>query len=338
MLSAIEIKDNSRTPKYLQLAHSLSTRIEDQTLSREEQLPSINLLSSYYDISRDTARKAYLELKRKNLVVGVKGKGYYIKEDTSPSRKRIFFLTNKLSAHKKALFEAFQKELGPDAKVELFIYNNRYEVFRHLLLDNLEGYSHYVIIPHFYSDGDKALELINRIPKNKLILLDKKLKGISGDYACVYQDFENNIYDSMHEALQQLKKYKLLKLIFPLGTYQPREIIHGFQSFCIKFGFQGKLVTDVSKEPIEKGEVYITMMEEDLVTVVKRIKSMDLKVGNEVGILSYNENPLKEVLLDGITVMSTDFQMIGRSAARLIHSGEKEHISNPFRLILRNSL
>jgi DNA-binding LacI/PurR family transcriptional regulator len=61
-------------------------------------------------------------------------------------------------------------------------------------------------------------------------------------------------------------------------------------------------------------------------------------VGEEIGILSYNESPYKEVLLDGIAVISTDFVQLGRTAANLVLSGEKMHISNPFSLILRNSI
>ena len=34
-------------------------------------------------------------------------------------------------------------------------------------------YSHYIIIPHFVDGGSKAYEIINTLPKDKLILLDK---------------------------------------------------------------------------------------------------------------------------------------------------------------------
>lgn len=338
MLPAIHIRDNSPTPKYLQLAHSLSSKIRDQSISQEDQLPSINELSARFDISRDTARKAYLELKRRNLVVGVKGKGYYIKESTSLSPKRILFLVNKLSMHKERLYESFIRELGAQGKVELLIYNNQYKLFEQFLLSNLEGYTHYVVVPHFYSDHEKAIELINRIPKSKLLLIDKKMDGIRGVYACVYQDFENNLYDSMTEALGRLRRYSVLKLIFPIGTYQPREIINGFHRFCVRYGFKGKLVTQCENEPLTSGDVYITMTETDLVSVVKKIKQSDLQTGEDIGIISYNENPLKEVLLDGITVISTDFDQLGKRAAQLIMTGEKAHLSNPFRLIMRNSL
>ena len=80
------------------------------------------------------------------------------------------------------------------------------------------------------------------------------------------------------------------------------------------------------------------MKDDDLVTLIKRIKKQKLKLGKEIGILSYNETPLKEILLDGITVISTDFEKLGDTAAQLVLDGKKEHIINPFRFVIRNSL
>ncbi|MBK8391135.1 MAG: hypothetical protein IPL23_18405 [Saprospiraceae bacterium] len=48
-----------------------------------------------------------------------------------------------------------------------------------------ENYTHFVIIPHFLEGGANAVELIKKIPIHKLIILDKKLAGLSGDYACL---------------------------------------------------------------------------------------------------------------------------------------------------------
>jgi DNA-binding LacI/PurR family transcriptional regulator len=57
-----------------------------------------------------------------------------------------------------------------------------------------------------------------------------------------------------------------------------------------------------------------------------------------VGIISYNDSPLKEILLDGITVMTTDHVKMGQTAAKFILDNSKEKIKNPFVLIKRKSL
>ncbi len=98
------------------------------------------------------------------------------------------------------------------------------------------------------------------------------------------------------------------------------------------------MVHDITTEPIKEGEVYINLMENDLVILIEKILSTKLKVGKHVGVISYNETPMKKIILNGITTISTDFQMMGEKAAQLILENSKEHIEIPFRLTLRSSL
>ena len=76
----------------------------------------------------------------------------------------------------------------------------------------------------------------------------------------------------------------------------------------------------------------------DLVNLIKKSWSLHLKIGKDIGIISYNETPLKEILPDGITVISTDHEKMDQTAARLILRNSEEKIKNPFSLIIRNSL
>ena len=94
----------------------------------------------------------------------------------------------------------------------------------------------------------------------------------------------------------------------------------------------------MNSEDIIAGEVYISVMEDDLVNIIERILKLELKVGEDVGIISYNETPMKKIILNGITTISTDFHEMGRSAAKLILDGSRQHIEVPFLLTLRNSL
>jgi DNA-binding LacI/PurR family transcriptional regulator len=61
-------------------------------------------------------------------------------------------------------------------------------------------------------------------------------------------------------------------------------------------------------------------------------------VGKDVGVISYNETPLKKIILSGITTISTDFEMMGRRVAEVILGKKVEHIEIPFTLNLRSSL
>lgn len=338
MIDAIRLQTNSSVPLYKQLIRGFTEKIESNTLLREQKLPSINVLSTRLDVSRDTVEKAYRELRDCNLIEAVPGKGYFVKGGCGNEKLKILLLFNKFSAHTKIIYDQFVSTLGSTTHIDLHVYNNDFVIFEKLLSSNLYDYSHYVIIPHFANRYYCAYDVINQIDKSKLVVLDKRIEAVTGNYTCIYQDFEQNIYGALSEAQALLAKYDTLKLLFPSWSHQPREIIKGFQEFCIDNNVKGKLVADIESEPIAKREAYITIKEADLVGLVKKIKESQLIVGQEIGILSYNENPLKEVLLDGISVISTDFKGIGETAARMILDNRTGFVKTPFRLIKRNSL
>ncbi|WP_183879992.1 GntR family transcriptional regulator [Pedobacter cryoconitis] len=334
----IHIDEYSATPKYLQLSDSIVEAIEDGKLNRNDILPSINELSCELEISRDTAEKGYKYLKKQGVILSVPGKGFYINNTEFKKKIKIFLLFNKLSFHKKIIYDAFVAALGEDALIDFYIYNNDFSIFKKLILNKRTEYSHYVIIPHFVEGGEEAYKIINTIPAEKLILLDKKVPGVTGNYSAVYENFEKDIYRALVQAREQLEKYHTIKLVFPQKSYFPGEIKEGFKRFCQQYAFNYFVVSNVANENIQAGEVYINLMEDDLVVLIEKIFSLDLKIGKDVGVISYNETPLKKILLNGITTISTDFKMMGTLAAEIIKSQNRQDQEAPFYLTLRPSI
>jgi DNA-binding transcriptional regulator YhcF (GntR family) len=334
----IHFDEFSATPKYQQLANSILSGIENRKLQVDDVLPSINELSATFEISRDTVEKGYKYLKNLGIIGSVPGKGYFIKTSEIEQKIKIFLLFNKLSAHKKIIYDAFVSTLGQAAAIDFYVYNNNFSLFKKLIQNCREDYHYYVIIPHFLEDTGNASEVINSIPKEKLILLDKMVPGVTGNYGAVYENFEQNIYVALEEALPHLTKYNAIKINFPEYTYHPNEILTGFKKFCQEYAFRCEVVHTIKDEPIKKGEVYINLMEEDLVMLIEKILESNLKIGEDVGIISYNETSLKKLILNGITTISTDFQMMGEKTAELILNKSVQHIEARFYLTLRNSL
>lgn len=328
----------SATPKYQQLANSIIKAIENEKLQLDDVLPSINELSFHFYISRDTAEKGYKYLKKIGLIGSVPGKGYYIKSTDVNRTIKIFLMFNKLSMHKKIIYDAFVTSLGDSAAIDFYVYNNDFTFFKKLLLNCKEDYNYYVIIPHFIEGADTAYKVINTIPKEKLILMDKMIKGVTGDFGAVFENFEKDIYNALEQALPQLAKYHTIKIIFPEYSYYPSEIIKGFISFCQQYTFNYKIAHNIKEEPINEGEVFINVMEDDLVILVERIIGLNLEIGRQVGVISYNETPLKKIILSGITTISTDFELMGIQTAKIIQDKSLAHIELPFYLTLRSSL
>ncbi|MDQ2656031.1 MAG: GntR family transcriptional regulator [Bacteroidota bacterium] len=338
LFKLINLDDHSATPKYQQLANSIIHAIELGLIGKDSVMPSINELSFEFQISRDTAEKGYKHLKSIGVLGSVPGKGFYIKSTEVNQKLKIFLLFNKLSAHKKIIYDSIASSLAGVAAIDFYIYNNDFALFSNLLSMKQDQYTHYVIIPHFIEGGENASEIINRIDKSKLILLDKLVPGVDGKYGAVYENFEQDIYQALEQALPQLQKYETLKIIFPEQTYFPMEILKGFYRFCNEYAFGYHVVHNIGTEPINTGEVFINLMENDLVILIERILSLQLKVGKDVGVISYNETPLKKIILDGITTISSDFAMMGERTAQLIIDKSTQHIEIPFYLTLRPSL
>ncbi|RYX87903.1 hypothetical protein EON73_00120 [bacterium] len=196
----------------------------------------------------------------------------------------------------------------------------------------------YKYLKKLIEGGENAHEVINLIPKEKLVLLDKKIPGVDGEYAAAYENFEKDIYVSLDQAREQLSKYHTIKLIFPKDSYFPKEIIKGFSRFCQQYAFTHKVINSLVEEELQEGVAYINLMENDLVVLIEKIISSNLKIGKQIGVISYNETPLKKIILNGITTISTDFKEMGTLAAQLILENSRRHAEVPFTLTLRKSL
>lgn len=144
--------------------------------------------------------------------------------------------------------------------------------------------------------------------------------------------------DKMVNGIPRLATYHTLKIIFPNYTYFPKDILAGFQAFCRQYAFNHTVIPIIENEVIQPGVVYINLMEDDLVTLLGKVKQTSYLVGKDIGIISYNETPWKEHILQGITTISTDFVAMGQMAAQLVRNSSNDKLNVPFRLTLRPSI
>lgn len=342
----ININQDSSIPKYIQLADSIINDVNSGKLKVGQKIPSINDISRRSHLSRDTVERAYKFLRNNNYIYSIGGVGNFINGNVSADKLSIFFLINKLSSYKMEICNAFVETIGPKGNVAVSFYYCDENLFVDALKKNIGQFDYYVIMPHFKSESnshvsytDKALEALQNMPKDKLILLDTIKEGITGNYRAVCQDFKNDIYQALEQAIDKLKKYEKIILVYPskdLFPY-PLRIMTGFQAFCISYNLNFEIISDIYDNlEFESKEAYVIIRESDLVSLVQQVKAKNLVLGKDIGIISYNETSLK-ALLD-ITVISTDFRAMGELAADLILSDRKEIIKNKFRYIERGSI
>lgn len=338
ILKIVRIDDYSMTPKYLQLINSVLQGIQSGQINKNDLLPSINEFSCALETARSTIERAYNELKKMGLVKSVAGKGFFIVHTCFHRPVKVLLLFNKLSIHKKIIYDSFAAKLGNEAAIDFYIYNNDFNEFKKLLLEKAEYYAKCVIIPHFNEDRELGYQLINTLPKQKLILMDKLVEGVTGTFGAVYENFEYDIFSALEQLREKLSRYHTLKIIFPKNTYYSKKILLGFLRFCHQYSFKHDILNCLYEEQIEPGAVYINLVEDDLVILIEKIIEGNFKIGQNVGVISYNETPIKKIILDGITTISTDFRMMGEKTADLVLNNSIEHIQIPFNVTIRNSV
>lgn len=327
------IKENTGIPKYKQIIKSIEESILNGVYKRGDKLPSINSIKFRFSLSRDTVLLAYNDLKTRGIIQSVPGKGYYVKTENVDTQQKIFLLFDELNGFKEELFNSFIENLGDNIEVDIFFHHFNHNVFNKLIYDNIGIYNTYVIMPANLKETDIFLE---RLPTDRVYILDQMHQELS-KYPSIFQNFEKDIFSALSNGLELLRKYKKLILLFQKDI-EPKGMLHGFEKFCRKNDFEYEVIDVIGDRIPEKGEVYLIPDDRNLIRVIKKIKELDLVLSEDLGIISYNDTLLKEIVENGITTISTDFKAMGKRLAEMIINKEFAQIENPNNLIIRKSL
>lgn len=336
--TGIVIRINSRIaiPKYEQLVNEILRNIKTGRLKLGDKLPSINEICNNIDIARDTVVIAYNELKSRGIISPRHGKGFYVASTSVHNKLKIFLLFDVMNGYKEVLYRSFVKNLGKDFQVDIFFHYYNLKVFSQLIKDNADRYGYYVIMPHFNED---VSGLIKKIPADKLLIIDKDLINHNENYAAVYQEFYKDIYSSLEKALKLLKKYKHFKFISNNNfQFIPAGMEKGFIKFCKDKGLDYSVNSNVRSSRPSHGDAYLVVSDQDLIELLNISIRNSWKPGKDIGIVSYDDTPLKEILAGGVSVISTDFNAMGKTAAGIIKDNLTCRIENPCRFIARKSL
>lgn len=332
-MKIINIQTNQGIPKYKQIISSIEKTIEEGKLKKDEKLPSINKVCLEFSLSRDTVLQAYEELKKRGIIFAILGKGYYVKSTEVNIKQRIFLLFEELNIFKEDLYNSFMENIGKGVQIDIFFHHFNLKVFQKLINDSNGNYTKYVIMP---TNLVGAAAIIETLPVSDVYILDQTNPELKS-FPAVYQNHLTDIYNGLLKGKSRLDKYQKLIMIFP-GFREPLGMKMGFEKFCIDFAFDHEVITEFKNREIKKGEVYIIPTDRDLVQVIEKSKLQNLKLGTDFGIISYNETPLKKIVENGITTISTNFEEMGKILAQMILKGKKEQIENKSNLIIRNSL
>ena len=332
-MSIVSIKDNSGKPKYKQIIASIEEAIVSGTLKKGDKLPSLNSIKIKHKVSRDTVFTAFNELKNRGIIQSVAGKGFYVASEDVMVNQKIFLLFDELNSFKEDLYNSFLANLGDHIQVDIFFHHFNSNIFSKLIYDNIGDYSYFVIMP---ANLENTHQVIDKLPSDKVFILDQTHNDLS-NYPAVYQNFEKDMYSGLTEALEFIVNYEKIILLFDQYK-QPEGMSKGFKMFCEENNIEYEIVDSLeSRKPIA-GEIYVIPEDKSLIKIIKKIRQEGLVLANEIGIISYNDTLLKEIVEGGITTISTDFNAMGKRLAEMILNNENTKIENPNRLIVRRSI
>lgn len=327
----MELKFNHSKTKVQQMADYIRLKISVNEYKIGQNLPSINYLSRTHKVSRDTVFKSFLILRESGIVDSIHGKNYYVTKQTS----NVFLLLDEYSPFKESLYNALVEALPESYKVDLWFHQYNQNLFNTILNESLGKYSKYLVMNY---DNEKISDVLNKIDKERLLLLDFG-KFNKKTYAYVCQDFDENFYNALQEVGEKLQQYKKLVFVFNKKHKHPQSSKVYFEKFCIDHAFDFEVIDrNTEKITIQKGECYIVIKQHDVVNIIKQARQQKLHVGTDIGMIAYNENPFYEVLCDGISSISIDFKEMGKMAANFVLNGEKIQTYIPTKVNHRNSI
>ncbi|MGQ8335110.1 GntR family transcriptional regulator [Sunxiuqinia sp. A32] len=329
----IQIDDSLGVPKYRQIINSIYQAIQNGNLKHGDKIPSLNQICAEFELSRDTVMVAFNELKAKGVISSIPGKGYYINSTEINVDERIFVLFDELNAFKEDLYTSFLNSLDIKSSVDIYFHHFNFQLFKDLIAESAGKYTSYVIMPATF---DNTLDILSVLPQEKVYILDRKKEDLFG-YPLVYQDFEDDVYSALKSGDELLKKYKKLTMVFP-GGKEPEGRMTGFQKYCKEKNIEFEVLRSLIGREIQEGEAYFVPSDRNLVRLVKMANEKNFRLGDNFGIVSFNDTMLKEVVAGGITTISTDFELMGKTLAEMIIEKGKDQVRNPSKLIRRNSL
>jgi DNA-binding transcriptional regulator YhcF (GntR family) len=337
MTELIKINKDSSKPKYQQIVTSVLESIEKGKLKRGSQLPSINELATWQKTAKATVAKAYEELRQQGVLKSQHGKGFYVAKTTVKTDLNILLLFDSLNSYKEILYNSLKSALPSTAQYSIFFHHYNLSLFKELINNSLGNFNFYLVMAHFDEDVSK---IVSAIPREKLILLDRDIPLLSQPYAAVFQDFENDVIAGLNKASEQLKKYKKVNVVLGKKNFQhiPKSIVKGIKQFSRKTGIVFNIMDDLPSGGVARNEAYFLFSDSDMVTFIKESISKKLVLGKDIGLLTYDDTPLKEILMGGITTITTDFEKMGRTAAEMVLQRKIEKVINPSSLVLRKSL
>jgi len=331
-IKALEnISDFTKQERILQ---GIKSALEDDTISYGDQLPSVNKMAKEIGVARETVVKAYKVLRDRGIVKSKHGVGYYISTIDTAQQMSVALVLYGFQTFQQTFYNTFRKSLGKNHNIDVFFHHNNPSIYKSILNQIQGKYGYYVLAPI----ENYSIDEMNVVSSLGRTLIIDRFQDFGNDVSYITQEFKNSSRSVLDLLESRIKDFDKLVLFFKSSADYPEGIRTAVVEFCQANDIPLEIQEDYELGSVEKSNLYLTVGDADLWSLLKDCKTNKFNLGSDVGVLSHNDSPVKEIIEDGITTFSTDFSVMAEMAAEHILSKQKIRKVIPTKLIRRKSL
>ena len=337
-----QFSEDSSTPLYIQFADYVKDAIRNGVFSPDKPLPSINAMKIQMDISRETIVKGYAYLCKENVLVPHQGMGYFVKPSFLTGSRSVIIFLDKMSQHQQNILDGFIEKVNEKVDITIRMHYQNPKWLAEEIDKSQNRYDYYLLFPHFAQDAETkatVASLIDRLPAEKLIILDRLPDSLSAVSGASYQSIEKDIPTALKGVMDDVRKYKRIRSLSLSVSLYGNLVADVLTKFGVENDVEVEVLKDIPSE-IKKGDLFFvtgSRLDKNLSRLLKIMISSGCEIGDEVGLICYNDFPLNEFILGGLTSLSTDFVEMGRTAGEMVLSGNLSKVHGPCSLIRRNT-
>lgn len=299
-----------------------------------QAIPSINLISQQFKVARKTAVRAYDKLKSRGYIESRPQKGYFVINKKPSDKLKVLLIVHSFEGQWQTLYHDFRDQVIQFCDIDIYFHHYKPQLLELIVNRNVDEYDLFIISSF---NHPRIKSIIGHIPSYKVLIISRNDR-LESAYNEVIQDFYTGTYKALISAHGKTKNYKKIILSFPEKEGHPVSLKNGFLKYCEEYGMTADVVSSLTEIEIKKNEAFLIISDKDLIHLLNVCKERNWHLGKDIGVISYNETPLKQVIRDGISVVSCNFSLMAEVMADFIKDQTAIQKIIPIRFIERNSI
>jgi len=314
-----ELEHVSGFTKKEKIVEGVNACILEDDYGHGDFLPSVNEMANELGFARETVVQAYRVLKDRGILDSKQGVGYFVSNVDTQQQLSVALVLYAFHAFQEKFYNTFRKHLGDNVQLDIYFHHNNTSIYE-TIISNIKGrYGMYVIAP---IHDVKTQLLLSAIPAQRLLLIDR-YEDLGSEYSFISQEFDHSTYEVLEQLKSAFAKFKEVVLFYRKGSDHPAGIKTAFERFAKNNKLTYRIEQRYEEGTIQKDRAYITISDIDLWDMLKDCKQQRLEIGSDVGVLSSNDSPVKEIVSGGITTFFADFEGMAKKAAAYVHDREE---------------